>query len=256
MKKHIIGLILCFTVSILTGCLNEPYLNPLAPPSYTNASVPSTPAVESVDAIMQRMENERIAENKKQYDEYYNKLIPFDDKRLAQRYQSLYANKEKDYINYSGGFMSLLRATKVSIVGKQEVAASGNTLDRIKGARDFYHEMITAESELWGEAIHGKSSFNLALSTFRDDCQFLGAYSDSDQIYNKIKSQVANLSEASYPHTYKLYSILAQLKEIATEPRGSLLTFNETANSVLGDFQKECSLAELESAKHDPAKGK
>lgn len=108
-------------------------------------------------------------------------------------------------------------------------------------------------SSVWSKAIHdhvhdeySSVDFSTALAITKKEYARIGVFSKIDLIKQQIKSNISAYDKQKYPKTYELYAVLSQLMDIAEEPKGSIMTFNSTVNSLNSDFSKTLALAELE----------
>lgn len=113
---------------------------------------------------------------------------------------------------------------------------------------------LTNYSEVWRKAIddqvrYGELStvdFSTALSITRIEYSRIGVFSKISAIEEELKRKISKLDKQKYQRTYELYAIVSQLITLSKEPRGSLMTFNSTVDSLETDFSKALALAELE----------
>ncbi|CUB54799.1 hypothetical protein BN2127_JRS10_02939 [Bacillus subtilis] len=143
---------------------------------------------------------------------------------------------------------------------KEEAAALEAQKDRddkyINAATEFYisaeaFEYVSANqlstySKSWSNAINNRTDFSLAVNTeIKNSATIITGITE---MYNsmgenlKVVSKAANEEPKKYKETYEeykeVYGIITALNEQVKSPSGSLLKFNENANTLLQDYKK------------------
>ena len=105
---------------------------------------------------------------------------------------------------------------------------------------------LSAYSRVWSNAINNRTDFSLAVNTeIKDSATIITGIT---KMYNsmgenlKVVSEAANEEPKKYKETYEgykeVYGIITALNEQVKSPSGSLLKFNENANTLLQDYKK------------------
>lgn len=126
----------------------------------------------------------------------------------------------------------------------------------LNAATDFYisaeaFEYVSANqlstySNVWSNAINNRTDFSLAVNTeIKNSATIITGITE---MYNsmggnlKVVSEAANEDPKKYKETYEeykeVYGIITALNEQVKSPSGSLLKFNENANTLLQDYKK------------------
>lgn len=175
----------------------------------------------------------------------------------ADYFRSQYAGTTRDeaYWAYRAILEGELLAEKYDLVLKamNEEEPSKAILSNMKLTKNALLSHLANYSSVWSKAIHehvhykySSVDFSTALAITKKEYARIGVFSKIDLIKGKIKSNISAYDKKKYPKTYELYAVLSQLMDLAEEPKGSLMTFNSTVNSLNSDFSKTLALAELE----------
>lgn len=123
----------------------------------------------------------------------------------------------------------------------------------LKMVKQVLISQLANYSEVWSAAIHehvrykySSVDFSTALYITKKEYSRIGIFSKVNTIKEKLKGNISNLDKQKYQKTYELYAIVSQLIDLSEEPKGSLMTFNSTVNSLNTDFSKTLAIAELE----------
>lgn len=105
---------------------------------------------------------------------------------------------------------------------------------------------LSTYSKAWSNAINNRTDFSLAVNTeIKKSATIITGIAE---MYNsmgenlKVVSEAANEEPKKYKETYEeykeVYGIITALNEQVKSPSGSLLKFNENANTLLQDYKK------------------
>lgn len=124
-------------------------------------------------------------------------------------------------------------------------------LEDVERTERYLNEILDTYSQLWSMAIdqniRGSGiTFNHALLIIIKEFSRAGLYENLEKGNLQLEKQISGLGENQFPHTYKVYGILNQLIQMAEEPKGSLLNFNQNVNLLMSELTKEKSLAKIE----------
>ncbi|MGE6615816.1 uL14 family ribosomal protein [Bacillus mycoides] len=143
---------------------------------------------------------------------------------------------------------------------KQEAAALEAQKKRdekyLNAATDFYisaeafeyvsTNQLSTYSKVWSNAINNRTDFSLAVNTeIKNSATIITGITEMYTSMGenlKVVSEAANEEPKKYKETYEeykeVYGIVTALNEQIKSPSGSLLKFNENANTLLQDYKK------------------
>jgi len=195
------------------------------------------------------------------YVEYSQKLV--NSQLLAKHYDyylKTYGGTEKIgfYDEAYWGYYSILTASTLNIqydlvMSALESDTTNNVLDHIPSIKNILTQHLYIYSEIWSKAIseHVKYEyfsvdFSTALAICKNEFKRMKTFDKVKKIKDQLKIKTNKLDKAKYPNTYEVYGLITQLISLTEKPTGSLLTFNQTVNSINIELDKVLALAELE----------
>lgn len=201
-------------------------------------SVPSVPSVPSNVKYSQELASN---ENLKKHSDYFLKA---------------YAGTTKDEAVLAYG--SILKGEILTILYDVSIRAcetdtTNNFLNSIPTIKGVLLQHLSFYSDTWSTAIsnHAKYEccfvdFSTALLINKHEYKRMGIFDKVEKIQGLIKSRVSLYERDKFPRTYEVYGLITQLISLCEDPKGSLMSFNQTINSIDIELEKILALAELE----------
>lgn len=110
----------------------------------------------------------------------------------------------------------------------------------------FATQVLSGYSTAWSDAINNRRDFNAAISSKKEESKVM--ISGANVLYESMGKELKVVSEAAkeQPNKYKevyeeykkIFEIVTALNEQVQSPSGSLITFNQNANSLIQEYKK------------------
>ena len=130
---------------------------------------------------------------------------------------------------------------------------TNNILQHIPSIKSILTLHLSSYSEIWSKAIsnhvryeYSSIDFSSALAICKTEYKRMGIFDYVKTIKENVKLKTSQFERDKYSRTYEVYGLIAQLISLTEDPSGSLMSFNQTVNSLNVELDKVLALAELE----------
>lgn len=177
-------------------------------------------------------------------------------KQHSDYFLKAYEGTKKDEAYW--GYLSIVQSGLLSVLYDVSIKAlasdvNKNFLKAIPSVNSALKLHLSFYGDTWSKAISNNANneyisvdFTTALAVCENEYKRTGVFDKVENIKELIKTKTSLYERDKFPRTYEVYGLITQLISLVEKPAGSLISFNQTVNSLEIELTKVLALAELE----------